>query len=186
MNGYRDLWMEEMAKRNNRIFDSQVVNGMRQATAFFASAALLAIGGGVATVAQAERVAEVTSDLAPALMTDRVTLEAKFLVITLVLTAAFLKFVWANRLFGYGATVMAAVPGTDRPEEASRVARRAAKLLNTAARSFTRGLRSIYFALAVLAWLFGPWALMIATVLTVALVVRREFASESRRALLEE
>jgi uncharacterized membrane protein len=47
-------------------------------------------------------------------------------------------------------------------------------------------LRSIYFALAVLAWLFGPWALMIATVLTVALVVRREFASESRRALLEE
>ena len=49
-----------------------------------------------------------------------------------------------------------------------------------AARAFTRGMRTTYFALASAAWLLGPWALIAATLATVAMLWRREFTSASR------
>ena len=61
----------------------------------------------------------------------------------------------------------------------------AAQININAAKSFNRGLRSVYFALATLAWLLGPLALLATTVFTTAMLWRREFASESRRALLD-
>ena len=82
--------------------------------------------------------------------------------------------------------MMAAVPNDpDAPMAAFR-ARQAAEVNITAAKSFDRGLNSIYFALAALAWLIGPWALIVATVLTSAVLIRREFASHSRRVMLED
>lgn len=185
MDRFRSAWMVEMSKREVRIFDSQVINGLRQATAFFASTALLAVGGGAATITQAEAIAIITDDLAPELTQPRATLELKVLAVTLMMTLVFLKFVWANRLFGYASTVMAAVPAPGEPG-ALKTAERAGRLANTAARSFNRGLRAVYFALALLAWLLGPAALALAAVATTFVIWRREFMSESRRALLEE
>lgn len=43
----------------------------------------------------------------------------------------------------------------------------------------------VYFALAALAWFLGPAALMAASLLTAAMIYRREFRSDSRRALLD-
>jgi len=45
MAAYRRAWMLEMVKREPRIFDSQIMASLRQGTAFFASTALIAIGG---------------------------------------------------------------------------------------------------------------------------------------------
>ncbi|MEL6584355.1 MAG: DUF599 domain-containing protein [Pseudomonadota bacterium] len=185
MDKYRLDWMREMARRDVRIFDSQVANGLRQGTAFFASATLLAVGGGAAAITQAETVALITDDLAPELMVSRATLEAKILAVTLVFALAFMKFVWAHRLLGYTATVMAATPSCDHLEDALRVAEKAGKLSNTAVRSFNRGLRNIYFALALLAWMLGAVPLIIATLFAAMTVIRREFASQSRAALLD-
>ena len=53
-----------------------------------------------------------------------------------------------------------------------------------AARSYNRGLRSVYFGIAAAAWLVGAPALIIATVFTMSVIVRREFASHSRTVLL--
>jgi hypothetical protein len=74
----------------------------------------------------------------------------------LLLTHAFLKFVWANRVFGYASVTMGAVPLRARPPRALPRAMRAAELIIRAALNFNRGLRSMYFALASLAWLAGP------------------------------
>jgi uncharacterized membrane protein len=65
------------------------------------------------------------------------------------------------------------------------MAARAAEINVTAARNFNRGLRSIYFALAALGWLLGPVALVLTTVVTSAVLIRREFASTSRGLILE-
>lgn len=43
----------------------------------------------------------------------------------------------------------------------------------------------MYFALASLAWLLGPIALITATLATVYVLYQREFNSQSREALLE-
>ena len=66
------------------------------------------------------------------------------------------------------------------------MARKAGEVNVTAARSFNRGLRAVYFALATVAWLGGPLLLIAGALLTVIVIWRREFASQSRSILLEK
>ena len=103
-----------------------------------------------------------------------------------LLANALLKFVWSHRLFGYCAIMMAAVPNDYNDPMAAPRARQAAEINITAAKSFNRGLNSIYFALAALGWLIGPLELIAATVLTAGVQLRREFASQSRLVMLED
>ncbi|WP_420010856.1 DUF599 domain-containing protein [Tateyamaria sp.] len=183
MAGFRREWMRQMITREPRIFDAQIVSNLRQGTAFFASTSVIALGGALAVIGNAERLAGVANDLS--LMEAPVFVwEAKLVVLTLFLTNAFLKFAWANRLFGYAAVLMAAVPNDITDPNCMFRADQAAEINVTAARSFNRGLRSVYFALTVAAWLAGPIALMLAMVFTLAVIWRREFASESRSILL--
>ncbi|WP_299607607.1 DUF599 domain-containing protein [uncultured Tateyamaria sp.] len=183
MAGFRREWMQQMITREPRIFDAQVVASLRQGTAFFASTSVIAIGGTLALLGNAERLTGIANDLV-LMDTPAFVWEAKMLVVALFLTNAFLKFVWANRLFGYAAVVMAAVPNdTSHPDCHPRAAQ-AAEINITAARSFNRGLRSVYFALACVAWLAGPITLLVATTFTLAVIWRREFASQSRTILL--
>lgn len=183
MSSYRREWMRTMVTRQPRIFDGTILNTLRQGTTFFASASMIAIGGGLALVGNTERLLGLARDLtletAPA-----VVWEVKILAVLLFVTNAFLKFVWSHRLFGYCAVVMAAVPNdTDDPLAFPR-AEQAAEVNITAARSFNRGMRSLYFSLAGLAWLLGALPLIVATLATLLVLWRREFMSRSRTALL--
>ena len=180
---FRREWMRQMITREPRIFDAQVVSSLRQGTAFFASTSVIAIGGLMAVIGNAERVTSVAYDLTLK-ETPAFVWEVKLVVLALFLTNSFLKFVWANRLFGYAAVVMAAVPNDVSDPRCEARAGQAAEINITAARSFNRGLRSIYFALACGAWLAGPIPLIIATAFTAAVIWRREFASQSRTILL--
>ena len=106
---FRRKWMIQMITREPRIFDAQILSGLRQGTAFFASTSVLALGGVLAVMGNAERLSGVANDLI--LMDDPTFVwEAKLGIIALFLTNAFLKFAWSNRLFGYAAVLMAAVP----------------------------------------------------------------------------
>lgn len=183
---YRYQWMTVMLTREPRIFDTAILSTLRQGASFFTSASMIAIGGGVALLGQADRLQGVAADISGDLAAPRVVWEAKIIVVILILSSAFLKFVWSHRLFGYCAVVMAAVPEKDIDEDAKRTARKAAKLNIFAARSFNRGLRTMYFALASLAWLLGPVALLASTSVTVFVLYQREFNSQSREALLED
>lgn len=184
MTGYRRDWMRTMVTRQPRIFDGTILSTLRQGTTFFASASMIAIGGGLALIGNTERLLGLARDLtletAPA-----VVWELKILAVLLFVTNAFLKFVWAHRLFGYCAVVMAAVPNDPDDPLAFPRADQAAELSNTAARSFNRGMRALYFSLAGLAWLIGAYALILATGATLLVLWRREFMSNSRTALLQ-
>jgi len=180
---FRREWMTQMITRQPRIYDATILGGLRQGTAFFASATMISTGGVLALMGNTESLMEVAGDLAQ-VRDPAIVLEVKLLVILFFITNAFLKFVWSNRLFGYCAVLMSAVPNDmDDPLTHLR-ARQAAEINVTAARGFNRGLRSVYFALAAVAWLVGPLALGAATVLTCLVLWRREFASQSRDVLL--
>lgn len=172
-----------MITRQPRIFDAQIVASLRQGTAFFASTAVLALGGVLAVLGNAERLTMLAGDLiqneAP-----RFVWEIKLVIVLFFLLNAFLKFVWANRLFGYVSVLMGAVPNDVTDPTCEIRARQAAEISVLAAMSFNRGLRSTYFALAATAWLAGPYLLIAATLLTVGVITRREFASRARGVLL--
>lgn len=180
---YRREWMVQMVSREPRIFDAQIIGSLRQGTAFFASTSMLAIGGTLAMIGNGEELSGIANDLI--LGSDPAFVwEIKLIVMALFLTNAFLKFVWSNRLFGYTAVLVAAVPNDVSDPRCGPRSTQAAEIGITAARGFNRGLRSIYFALAAGTWIAGPIALIVATVFTLGVVYRREFASTSRKILM--
>ncbi|WP_294619361.1 DUF599 domain-containing protein [uncultured Roseovarius sp.] len=180
---YRREWMVQMVSREPRIFDAQILSSLRQGTAFFASATMIAIGGCLALLGNMERFMGVASDLT--LENDPIIVwEVKILVLLIFLTNAFLKFVWSNRLFGYCAVLMSAVPNDPAHPKALPRARKAGEINITAAKGFNRGLRSTYFALTTAVWLLGPEALIGAVIFTCLVLLRREFASHSRAVLM--
>jgi len=185
MANYRREWMMQMIKREVRIFDAQTIGTLRQGTSFFASTCVIAIGGTLALIGNAEQVAGVAADLTDA-RDPAIVWELKLLVIVAFLTIAFLKFMWSNRLFGYCSVLVGAAPNDPDDPKGPQYARKAAELNIAAARSFNRGLRAIYFGLAAVAWLAGPVLLIAAALITTSVIWRREFASQSRRVLLEE
>lgn len=180
---YRREWMRQTVTRDPKVYDALIITSLRQSTAFFASTAVFVIGGLLALIANIDRLSEVASDLTLE-TTPAIVWEAKLAIVLFLVTNAFLKFVWSHRVFGYCSVLMAAVPNDpDDPVAPTRV-EQAAELNISAARSFNRGLRSVYFALGALAWLLGAVALLIATAITAVVLWRREFNSATRAALM--
>jgi len=180
---YRREWMRQMVTREPRIYDAAILASLRQGTAFFASASLISIGGVLALIGNTDQLIGIADDLT----LDRdpsIVWELKLLVTLFFVTNAFLKFVWSNRLFGYCAVLMSAVPNDITDPRTMPRAMQAAEINVTAARGFNRGLRSVYFGLASVAWLAGPIALIGASLITCLVLWRREFASQSRDVLL--
>jgi uncharacterized membrane protein len=181
----RREWMREFVRRDNRIFDAQIMASLRQGTAFFASTAIFAVGGVLALIGNIEPLSgfaqEIGREEAPALLW-----QIRLLPAALLLTHAFLKFVWSNRVFGYASVTMGAVPSDPTHPKAMPRAMRAAELIIRAALNFSRGLRSMYFALASLAWLAGPVFLGLAALTVAGFLTVREFASAPRDILEEE
>ena len=184
MKDYRRRWMVEFLTRDPRIFDITLIDSLRQSAAFFISGAMIAIGGGVAMIGNASTLQGLAQDLT--IGADAAQLRIKLIVAVGLLANALLKFVWSHRLFGYCAIMMAAIPNDPTHPMARPRANQTAEIIITAARSFNRGLNSIYFALAGLAWLIGPKALICAVILTTAVLIRREFASHSRAVMMEK
>jgi uncharacterized membrane protein len=182
MADYRRDWMREFVTRQPRIFDASVMDSLRQGTAFFASASMIAIGGGVALIGNSQQIQGLAKDLT--LEVEGVAIEIKIILVIFLVANALLKFVWSHRLFGYCAIMMAAVPNDITHPAAYLRAAETAEVNISAAKGFNRGLRSIYFALAALGWLIGPWLLVVTTLATSFVLMRREFASHSRQAMI--
>ena len=83
--------------------------------------------------------------------------------------------------------LLGATPPPDSDaEERAAVVRQMSEINIRAGRSFNRGLRLVYFALASLAWLLGPVAFAFATLATTWMLYRREFRSGVRQAMEAE
>jgi uncharacterized membrane protein len=189
MNAQREQWMRTMAARDLRMIDTGIMAGLQQGTAFFASSCLLAIGGCFALLGSTDAVLDVLGDLpAPGAM-DRAAFEAKVLGLIAILSYAFFKFGWAYRLFNYCSILIGAVPvareGEQAGQETDAAVRRAARLNILAGKHFNAGLRGIFFSIGYLGWFVGPVFFLATTAFVLAVLVRRQFFSAARRALLE-
>ncbi len=178
MMAHRRDWMRQMITRQPRIFDATILSTLRQGTTFFASTLVIAIGGVIALVGNAERLAGVADELGTA--APVVVYEMKLGLVAILLTNSFLRFVWSNRLFGYCAILMAAVPNDPDDPEAPFRAGQAADLNIRAAWNFNRGLRGTYVSLAALAWLAGPLPLLAASAAVLWTIWSREYWSTTR------
>ena len=185
MNERRERWIMESVKRENRIIDTQVMNGLQNGTAFFASTSLIAIGGSLTLLQSADRVVQIFADLPFATQTTRTAWEIKVIGLAVIFAYAFFKFGWAYRLFNYCAILIGAIPPwteADKPETLA-AAREAVAMNIVAGLHFNRGQRAFFFALAYLGWFISPWLFLIATAAVLTVMWRRQFASDSAAAV---
>lgn len=189
MNRQRDAWMQTMARRDLRMIDTSIMIGLQQGTAFFASTSLIALGGCLALLQQADKVLVVLADLPLLVSPARGLFELKLLGLTVLLAYSFFKFAWSYRLFNYCSILVGAVPMLgDEPEQGEtieRAAQRAARMNILAGKHFNTGLRGIFFAIGYLGWLISPIIFVLTTLLVLGVLVRRQFFSAARRAVLD-
>jgi uncharacterized membrane protein len=190
MNVQREMWMRTMARRELRMIDTSIMNGLQQGTAFFASSCLLAIGGCFALMGSTDAVLDVLGDLSGGGDTARPAFEAKVLGLIAVLSYAFFKFGWSYRLFNYCSILVGAVPGVrdevQTAAEADAAVVRAARMNTLAGKHFNAGLRGIFFSIGYLGWFVGPWVFMATSLFITCVLVRRQFFSAARKAVIDE
>ena len=177
----RVVWMQNMARRENRMIDAVLLGSLSQGNAFFASTSAIAVGGLAASVGSGEKVQSMLERLPYVAPSSSVVWEVKLLLIMGVFIYAFFKFAWGFRLSHYAAIMIGATP---LPSEGVTVcddhARRTARLIGIAAEHTNSGLRSFYHAIAAIAWFFHPLLFIAATTWVMLILIRRDFFSRAR------
>ncbi len=182
MDRYRYGWMRTMTRRDMRMVDTMIQSAVLQGCTFFASTAILLVGGLLALLGAADQAIGVIRDLPFAVETTRSLWQIKVLVIVTALTYAFFKFAWAYRVYTYCIVVIGAAPMEEAPESGD-YASRAGGLIGIGARHFDRGIRAYYYALAATAWFLHPILFMVSTAWVTGVLIRREFRSRARAVL---
>lgn len=183
MNQRRARWIREAMARDNRIVDTQVMNGLQNGTAFFASTSLIAIGGTLALLQSTDRVVEIFADLPFTPGTTRAAWEVKVIGLAGIFGYAFFKFAWSYRLFNYCVILIGALPMAKSHDEqdAARAVHETTEMNVAAGRHFNRGQRAFFFALAYLGWFLGPLTFLGFTAAVLVAMYRRQFASDAAR-----
>lgn len=190
MDEHRKLWMDALARRTVRIVDSQIIGGLQNGIAFFASTALLGIGAAFTLLTALDPVMAAVGDIPFLATQSRVQWEVMALGLLVIYAYAFFKFGWAYRLVNYaamlvGATEDCAETGRDSPE-IRQAAHRAGRMMVLAGRQFNRGLRTLFLSIGYLAWIAGPNAQIAVTLAVAGILAYRQFASPALAALRDE
>ena len=179
MKAQRLEWMRQMARREIRLVDANIITGLQQATSFFASTALIAVGAGFGLLTAADTIIGAFEQSFVHLEIDRAAFYVKTAVLMALYAYAFFKFGWAYRLFNYSAVMLAATPEVGQPG-VDEAAKSVAEMNIAAAGQFTHGLRAFFLAIAVLAWFITWWGFMLAALVIMLSLANRQFNSTAR------
>jgi uncharacterized membrane protein len=181
-NRYRAYWMRQATARDPRMLDGLITQTLSQTPSFFSSTSILIIGGLFALLGTTDKATELMSEIPFAQTTTLVVFEFKVLVLVAIFVYAFFRFSWCMRQYTFVALVIGAMPPPEDFEsgkfDRNLYADRAAAMVGAAAETFNDGLRAYYFSFAALAWFVSPLAMVIGTLIVIAILYSREFYSE--------
>ncbi len=185
----RQHWIYKSLDRDLKMIDTQIMAGLQNGTAFFASTSIFAIGGCFALLGATEQVDAVFRDLPFVSYAGRAVFELKVAGLTVIFGYSFFKFGWSYRLFNYCTILFGALPMLDDARANTDAARKAAdqvvKMNIIAAKHFNAGLRAVFLSIGYLGWFLGPYMFMLTTVCVIFVLTRRQFFSEARKAIMD-
>jgi uncharacterized membrane protein len=181
----RSAWMHNMAKRDGRFMDGQLMAQALSSSSFFASSNLILIAATAGVLFGGQASFHNVSSLVVIKTSTRLLFEVQLSLVLVTLARGLLDFIWGIRQLNY---VLAAIGAT--PEHADDATHHAfgdvaGRLLNPALHSVNAGVRGYYFALAAAAWLFGPIPFIVATLGAVSLLVWRQRRSPAAYAIAD-
>jgi uncharacterized membrane protein len=181
----RTAWMRNMAGRDNRFMDGQLLGHVLSSASFFASSNLLLIAAIAGGLFGGERTFRSASSLVVIQTSTRLLFEGQLALVLITLARGLLEFMWSIRQMNYCLAAFGAAPLISTPEQQQVYGDVTARLLNPALSAFNQGVRAYYFALAAAAWLFGPLACICATLGAVALLLWRQRRSTAAAAVAD-
>lgn len=184
---YREDWMRVMLRRDNRISDASVVGSLERNGAFFASSCLLILAGILTSLGYTEQAMKVFQDVPYGHIPTKPVWELRMVVLMALFIYAFFKFTWSMRLYNFVAVMIGAAPLiTDSkvsPASREALAVNSARICNQAGDAFNLGLRTFYYALAVISWFIHPILFVVISTFVVYILYRREFRSDAFKTL---
>lgn len=181
-NQYRRYWLLQTSFRDPRMLDGIITQALSATPAFFSSTSIIVVGGLFALLGVTDKANELVSEMPFSQPTPVMLFDAKVLLLVGIFIYAFFRFSWSMRLHTFVALAIGAMPPAQDFEqgkfERSVHVQRASRLVGLAAESFNSGLRAYYMSFAVIGWFFSPAAFMVATLLVVTVIYRREFQSD--------
>ncbi|MEI9963442.1 MAG: DUF599 family protein [Caulobacteraceae bacterium] len=172
--------MRNMAFRENRFLDSQLLGHAINSASYFTSANLIIIAAAAGALFGGETTMRAVTGVPLIAGEPYVVLKAKLALVVVVLGRGLLSFIWSIRQMNYCLAAIGAAPApTADPAMLDAYGDAAALVLNPALSSFNAGVRGYYFALAAGAWLLGPYAFALVTVGAIGLLAMRQAGSRS-------
>ena len=180
----RRRWMANMAARENRFLDSQLMGHVLNSASFFASTNLIVIAAAAGALFKSADTYRTVAHLAVTDAGPRWLFELKLALVVAALARGLLDFIWAIRQMNYTlAAIGAAPPPSSPPALVREYGEAVSQVINPALSSFNNGVRGYYFALGAAAWLLGSWVMIAVVVLGVSLLFWRQVGSTSARGL---
>ena len=178
-------WMQQARRRELRMLDSGILQILVTGISIFASTTIFVIGGLMAGMGYNVELTQAFASVPFATENTPELWSIKLGLLLCIFIYAFFKFAWAIRLANYCSILLGALADKDEAdsEDAEKRTIAAAKMAALCGHHFNRGLRANFFALAAVGWIFSPAFMMLATLLVVLILIRREFASKAVQAL---
>ncbi|HEX9448529.1 MAG TPA: DUF599 domain-containing protein [Dongiaceae bacterium] len=184
MHQVRRGWMQRMIDRPDRIVDAALTGHTVSSIAFFSSANILIVAGLFGLLGRSDDLYRVISAWPFVTSMSANLIQLKILGLIAILGYGFFRFTWALRQYNYCCALIGAAPLADDSHPHRReIADQVAIVFTSALRSFGAGIRCYYFAVAWITWLAGPTALLLATGIITVILLRRQMASHSARAI---
>ncbi|MDO8802617.1 DUF599 domain-containing protein [Phenylobacterium sp.] len=181
----RVAWMKNMAGRENKFMDGQLLGHALNSASFFASSNLILIAGAAGVLFGGESTFRSASSLVVIQTSTRLVFELQIALVLVALARGLLDFIWSIRQMNYCIAAVGAAPDSEDAAFKTAYGEAAARLLNPALSAFNAGVRGYYFALAAAAWLFGPIAFLAATLGAVSLLLWRQRRSKAAGAIAD-
>jgi uncharacterized membrane protein len=114
---YRREWFRRVVQHENRIADVAAFNSLLTSATFFASTAILILGGLVAMLGTTDRVMDVVAELPFARPESELLSRIKIILMIGVFVYTFFKFTWSIRQYHFCTILVGAAPLTKDPQE---------------------------------------------------------------------
>jgi uncharacterized membrane protein len=189
MSERRREWIYNSLRRDLKMIDTQIMAGLQNGTAFFASTSIFAIGSCFALLGATDKVNAIFADLPYVFHGNTVSFELKVGGLAALFAYAFFKFGWSYRLFNYCTILFGSIPMIQDAEAdiygAQRAAERVIRMNIIAGAHFNEGLRAIFLSIGYLGWFVNAYVFMATTATVVFVLTRRQFFSEARLAIMD-
>ncbi len=174
-------WMSNMAMRDNRMLDVNILANLSRGNAFFASTSIFVTGAMAALLGNVEELQLLAAKFPFLHQTTVFMWQFKVLFMMGIFLFAFFKFAWAFRLSHYTGILIGSTPiASGRNKRiCAEHAQRAAKLASGTGRHANSGLRAYYFGIAALGWFIHPIVFMVIMAWVIGVIYRREYRSRA-------